>query len=251
MQAAKPLGNRLDAIFSLVEAIQQHKTYDAIWDCGCDHGYLGQKILANELCETLYFVDQVAHIIDQLNSKLANYPSNRYQAITNDAGKLQFPSNQRHLVILAGIGGERICEILRDIEQNNSHRKIDYLLCPSTTPYELREYLSTTFFGLQHESIVSEKGRDYEIIFTQAKQKKQGSRKISLTGSMWDANNTFHHRYHQRLIAHYERQRLGNRIKRAETILQHYKNCLNSNNSQLKTDKTNLSLQPTNQTNII
>jgi tRNA (adenine22-N1)-methyltransferase len=241
MQAVKSLGNRLDAIFSLVEAIQQHKTYDAIWDCGCDHGYLGQKILANELCETLYFVDQVTHIIDQLNSKLASYPSNRYRAITADVGEIQFPTNQRHLVILAGIGGERICEIFCNIEQMNGHQKIDYLLCPSTTSYELREYLSTTAFDLHHESIVSEKGRDYEIIFIRTKQQKQDIRKVSLTGAMWDANNAFHRRHHQRLMTHYQRQCLGNRNKRAETILQHYKNCLNNNN-QLNADRSNLSL---------
>ncbi len=226
MQAVKSLGKRLDAIFELVNAVQQCKTYDAIWDCGCDHGYLGQKILANDLCTTLYFVDQVTHIIDQLNRKLAGYyRSNRYRTVATDAGKIQFPSGQRHLVILAGIGGERIAEILHDISRKRDNQQIDYLLCPSTTAYELREYLSTTAFSLHHECIVSEKGRDYEIIFTQAKQKKQGGRKVSLTGSMWDANNAFHIRYHQRLIAHHQKQRLGNNNKRARTILQHYENC--------------------------
>ena len=228
MQAIKTLGRRLDAIFDLVESRQQHKTYDAIWDCGCDHGYLGQKILAAELCETLYFIDQVPHIIKQLASRLRGYPGDHYRTIATDAGLIEFPPNKRHLVILAGIGGERIIEILRNIARNTVNEQIDYLLCPSTGHYELREYLSTTAFCLHHESIVSEKGRDYEIILINAIPTTDSKNRVSLTGKMWDKGNANHHRHHRRLMTHYQKQSLGNKAQRAEMILQHYENCLDN-----------------------
>ncbi len=224
MNRNKTIGKRLEALFDLVTLTHKRQQYDAIWDCCCDHGYLGLKILSHEPCPTLYFVDQVPHIMQQLTAHLSTYPNDRYQTITADAGTLSLPSNQHHLIILAGVGGERIIEIICNLNAHNKGQQIDYLLCPTTAQFDLREYLITTDFKLTYETIVSEKGRDYEILLISHSITTQNCADITLTGQMWEANNPSHQRYRQKLIKHYQKQMQGERSKaqRAEKILDHY-----------------------------
>lgn len=224
MNRNKTVGKRLEAIFDLTLFAHKTQPYDAIWDCCCDHGYLGLKLLNQPRCPTLYFVDQVPHIMQQLATQLSAYPSDRYQTITADAGRLTLPINQRHLMILAGVGGERIIEIINNLNTHNSSQQIDYLLCPTTAQFDLREYLTTTDYRLSYEAIVSEKGRDYEILLISRSLTAQNSSEITLIGEMWDATQVNHQRYRQKLINHYQKQLQGekNRAQRAKNILGHY-----------------------------
>jgi tRNA (adenine22-N1)-methyltransferase len=224
MNGNKTIGKRLEALFDLITLAHKKQPYDAIWDCCCDHGYLGLKILNQKLCSTLYFVDQVPHIMQQLTADLSHYPSDRYQTITADAGTLSLPINQRHLIILAGVGGERIIEIINNLNTHNEIQQIDYLLCPTTAQFDLREYLVTTDFKLVYEAIVSEKGHDYEILLIRHSLTAQNSDNITLIGQMWEANNPYHLRYRQKLIKHYQKQMQGerNKAQRAKKILDHY-----------------------------
>jgi tRNA (adenine22-N1)-methyltransferase len=213
--------------------------YHTIWDCCCDHGYLGIQILKHQLCEQLVFVDQVPHIIEQLQGQLEREPEvyspERYQAVSGDAGALVFDPAVTHLVILAGIGGEHIVDIMRDIADNTNNNakaaRIDYLLCPTTTQFDLRQYLHAECYGLLQESIVSEKGRDYEVIHVRQPLSglDTGSEKpeqVSLTGRMWQPDHEHHQRYHKKLLQHYQRQMRGPKRERAESIVNHYQQCL-------------------------
>lgn len=211
------LGFRLQAIYDLIVSLDY---YDNIWDCCCDHGYLGVQLLNNKLCDTLYFVDQIPHLIEHLDSKLKRFPPGTYKAITADAGELEFVKTKSHLVILAGVGGEHIVDILKSINTNNPGQQIDYLFCPSTTQYDLREFLSTQNFTLQYESIVTERNRSYEIILV----KGFPENRVSTTGKMWDINNPDHQKYLSKLIHHYENRMRNDKSGRSERILEEYRN---------------------------
>jgi len=233
--ATNSLGSRLDAIFELVEAAQKNplQRCDNVWDCCCDHGYLGVKLLATKFCPMVYFVDQKPHIIDELQGKLNQLHEDdiagRYQTLAADAGALQFSVGQRHLVILAGVGGEHLIDILSAIHQQPACGEIDYILCPTTAQFDLREYLVAENFELLHEQLVSEKGRDYEVIFTS--RMIQSGQGLSLTGNMWDLQNPNHQRYHHKLVQHYERQALGRdevSSSKAKDILGHYRDSFSS-----------------------
>lgn len=228
------LGPRLTRLYQWIGEAQAQGTYHTIWDCCCDHGYLGIQILKNQLCEQLMFVDQVPHIIEQLQRQLQQqpefYPPERYQAISGDAGALAFDPAVKHLVILAGVGGEHIVDIMRAIEVNAGNQdqmvEIDYLLCPTTTQFDLRQYLNAAHYGLLRESIVSEKGRDYEVIHVRQPGEGDGLEQVSLTGRMWQPQHEFHQRYHNKLMQHYQRQMRGPKRERAEYIVNHYEQCL-------------------------
>ena len=188
-------GPRLNAIFELVAQLQQQTPYACIWDCCCDHGYLGIKILHEDLCGRLVFVDQVPHIMEQLAARLASLNADKYQLITADASDLCFDSQQRHLLIFAGVGGERTVDIISAIEARHPDARLDYIFCPSTSQHALRDYLAEGDFGLAFESLVLEKGRYYEMLYVQGKATASELPRVSKTCHLWDKDDPDHQRY--------------------------------------------------------
>jgi tRNA (adenine22-N1)-methyltransferase len=195
MNPSPRIGPRLNTIFELVKKLQQKQPYPLIWDCCCDHGYLGIKILREQLCEKLIFVDQLPHIIQQLTKRLEPYSTGKHELIVADAGDLKFNSNMRHLVILAGVGGETSVEIIRKIEAHHPDAEIDYVFCPSASHNELREYLVAEDYGLVFEDLVYEKKRYYEILFVQKNTRSAQLPRLTLSCELWDDNNADHQRY--------------------------------------------------------
>lgn len=195
MNPSASIGPRLNAILELVTEVQQKDPYPCIWDCCCDHGYLGIKILSHNLCEKLVFVDQLPHIIEQLTDKIAPFSTGKHELIATDAGELVFDAQNRHLVILAGVGGECLIDIISEIESNHPDAQIDYIFCPSSRQNLLREYLSSQSMGLLVERIVCEKKRCYEIIYVQGKAEPGLLPSVSLTCELWDMDNIDHQQY--------------------------------------------------------
>lgn len=216
MNPSSSLGPRLNAIYDLVKQIQLTEPYPCIWDCCCDHGYLGIKIMHDKLCKKLVFVDQVAHIIDQLRSRLAPFSKSKHsicnhELITSDAGDICFDPQQRHLVILAGVGGERTVEIIRKIERNHKGICIDYIFCPSTSQNALREYLDAEDFGMAHESLVYEKKRFYEVLYVQRKTYTIDLPSVSLSCDIWNSDNPDQQRYLQKIKRHQYKKQSGSK----------------------------------------
>lgn len=216
------LGPRLRALFQLIAQTQRLQPYDCIWDCCCDHGYLGIKIVARQLCSQVIFVDQVAHLIDEVGQRLNHYPPERYITLTADASDLTLSSHQRHLVVIAGVGGEHTVDIVRKIQGNHSHNNIDFLFCPTTTQFDLRQYLHHQPFELLHESMVTERGRGYEVLLVRKIAGGSEINPVSLTGNFWDLSIEVHRQYLTKLITHYQRRTRGNQSLEAQRVLAIY-----------------------------
>jgi tRNA (adenine22-N1)-methyltransferase len=219
------LSSRLQALYQWVAAAQagavRHR-YDEVWDCCCDHGYLGTHILANKLCSQVHFVDQVAHLIEGLRPRLKEYPADRYQTLIADASELRFVAERRHLIIIAGVGGEHSVDIVRAIVANHPQQTLDFMFCPTTTQFDLREYLAESAFELLHESLVSDKNREYEVICARSNVQDTPKPTVSHTGRHWDLSIAAHRRYLTKLITHYQRCTLGTQAAEAQRILDAY-----------------------------
>lgn len=222
------LGARLRALFELIEQHQAgERPYHSLWDCCCDHGYLGIKLLRKGLCEHLHFNDQVPHLIDDLLERLSHYPINSlqpsYSAAAKDAGQLALQRDRSHLVILAGIGGEHMINILEPLLENHADQQIDFLFCPATTQFDLREFLAQRRFELLDEFLVTERNRDYEIIHARYNgAASTETKKVTRTGIFWDFDNAIHVRYLRKLIRHYQRCTQGDEKIEAQRILNFY-----------------------------
>lgn len=224
MPAPPTLGPRLSSILTLIEEAQSD--YDVLWDCCCDHGYLGINILSRKLAEHVVFVDQIASIMALLKPRLKDHPTGQYQLITGDVGQLKFDKSRRHLLIIAGVGGENIVKMLEDIEHQQPDTPLDFLFCPATTQYHLRQYLASRNYSLEHEALVTEKDRDYEIIYVRHADNALKHTPISLTGRMWQGEKTEHLRYLNKLVTHYRNQSRTDPTGQKHRVMQHYETCL-------------------------
>ncbi|MEJ6520440.1 tRNA (adenine(22)-N(1))-methyltransferase TrmK [Shewanella bicestrii] len=238
--------------------------YDHIWDCCCDHGLLGMLLLQRNAAPKVHFVDCVAPLMQQLSLELARFfpqqpISNVQNAIEQTATEqtantqsewqvhcldvaalplAQYGKQAKHLVIIAGVGGELLVELVRSIvaiqqRQCDAHSgndssnhdlsqgacQLEFILCPVHHHYHVRSALAELGLSLKDEYLLEENQRFYEILhLTQANASSKTNTcskiteavPLSATGSiMWqglDADKTRQaKRYLDQTIGHYQR----------------------------------------------
>jgi len=200
------LSKRLQQIDHMVS-----KKYDHIWDCCCDHGFLGMSLLARNAASTVHFVDVVEPLMQDLESYLLkNYiEPNKHPTLKSNwqvhclgAEKINIQSNTSNLVIIAGVGGDLLIEIVEAILTTHSNKNIELLLCPVHHNYKVRQSLISLGLGLINEHLVIENKRFYEVIHTSTDSKLP----ISPVGSiMWDFSRQDDLDYLSQTLAHYQR----------------------------------------------
>lgn len=99
-----------------------------VWDLCCDHGYLGEAALESGLYPRVHFVDRVPAIIDRLRARLGSPERAVFHAV--DAG--DSPGPVEGTVVLAGVGADRIRQILGDLVRRDVLRARRVLICPQT-----------------------------------------------------------------------------------------------------------------------
>ncbi|OCH15318.1 SAM-dependent methyltransferase [Aliivibrio sp. 1S165] len=194
------LSSRLDTIKNKVT-----KHYDHIWDCCCDHGQLGTALLASQPKSVIHFVDVVDELMVELESQLQKHASNvssQWQVHCMDVAQLPIVPNKKNLIIIAGVGGDLLIELMRSIQSRNSDIELEFILCPVLHNYMVRCELIEMGFGLISETLVKENKRFYEVIHVS----NQATISLTNIGSeMWDLLDVNHQEYLQKAISHYQR----------------------------------------------
>ena len=201
------LGKRLTALRDAVT-----EDYNDIWDVCCDHGFLGESLLALKRAKRIYLVDQLPVITHQLEARFSQYPKDQYVVFTCAAEELVFNKKQKTLAIISGVGGETVVDILSALALSNDLENIDFLLSPANQAYELRAYLRQQHYGLIKESVVFERRRGYELLLVRADHLLPP---ISEVGSVWDLKHHHHRKHLEGLLAHY-RKRMKNTAQRSQ-----------------------------------
>ncbi len=218
------LGLRLQAIEQMVI-----RHYDHIWDCCCDHGLLGMRLLERNTADTVHFVDVVESLVDQVSHNLSInpelYPAERWQALCEDVAQLPLSEvsaakDSSHLVIIAGVGGDLLFDLVEAIHTANPESYIEFLLCPVRQHYHVRESLLTLGMKLLNESLVFENSLFYEILHVASEAEEE----LTPVGSkMWDFSDNDHRSYLQQTISHYQR-RMKSGCRKTAHILEQYQN---------------------------
>ncbi len=194
------LSSRLDTIKNKVT-----KHYDHIWDCCCDHGQLGTALLASQPKSVIHFVDVVDGLMIELESQLQKHASNvssQWQVHCMDVANLPIVSDKKNLIIIAGVGGDLLIELVRSIQLCNQNSELEFILCPVLHHYKVRTELIDMGFGLVSETLIKENKRFYEIIHVS----NQAAIPLTNIGSeMWDLSDVNHQEYLQKAISHYQR----------------------------------------------
>ncbi|MGO1297336.1 MAG: tRNA (adenine(22)-N(1))-methyltransferase [Vibrio sp.] len=212
------LSQRLQRIAQWAETQTQQHAYDHIWDGCCDHGYLGADLLQRINSATIHFVDVVPHLIEQLTQRLKAHQTEatrHWQSHCVDMANLPLAHYAgRHLVIIAGVGGDLISQFIAQITRKHPNLDIDFIVCPVRHQYTLRQCLITHHFRLRREVLVEENRRHYEIISI-TKSDDHAVTAIHPVGcQIWHAASEEQHdiikRYQRNTLAHYQRLQHSN-----------------------------------------
>lgn len=190
--------------------------YTHIWDCCCDHGFLGASLLSRQAAQNIHFVDIVPELITSIESKLQQFYQNsrsNWQTHCLDVAKLMLKQYQgKHLVIIAGIGGDLMIKFINDIIQQHQNLNIDFLLCPVNHQFALRKKLIELKFSLKNEVLVEDNSRIYEVMLVSTISDTY--KPINPVGhKIWQSNTVQQTRvveqYLERTLNHYKRVQQG------------------------------------------
>ena len=197
--------HRLQRIASLITSEYEH-----IWDTCCDHGQLGAALLDQQAAPWIHFVDVVPSVMVELESRLQrlypqvqfdqslfeqNFPigfGSAWQIHCRDVASLALREySGTHLVVVAGVGGERMSTFVREIVAANPTTQIDFLLCPVQRQFALRQQLIKLNLKLKAELLIAEKQRCYEVMLVSFTQSELGSSPAvsSVGDSIWRAES--------------------------------------------------------------
>lgn len=132
-------------------------------DVGTDHGFIPLDLLAENEIKYAVLTD-----INDGPLKLAESHAKewgfdpKYYCLRKGDGLVPLKNGEVDTVIIAGMGGELIENIL-DADKEKSHSFKRFVFQPRTHAGELRYYLSTNGFEMVDYKLVKEKGRICEV----------------------------------------------------------------------------------------
>ncbi|MGF1748356.1 tRNA (adenine(22)-N(1))-methyltransferase [Vibrio cionasavignyae] len=218
------LSKRLSQIDRMIAS-----NYTHIWDCCCDHGFLGAALLDRNAAKHIHFVDIVPKLMTALEDKLEQFyatcPS-EYYVHCIDVAKLPLSDYKgKHLVVIAGVGGDLMMDFVSRLCQRYPQLDIDFLLCPVHHQYALRQTLIESGLRLLSEALVEDNRRFYEVILVTTNA-DQGNILSPVGKELWQTRSPEHtamaENYLDKTLRHYKRIQSGGKSD-VSTILEAYK----------------------------
>lgn len=180
-------------------------TGDVLWDVGCDHGLLGRWALFEERFRSVHFVDPAPLVIEKLRQSIdSDIPKGSFFIHQEKANQVEAIGGNE-AVVMAGFGAKAMIEGLKALETTADLRVI---LSPHRDTLDLREYLRSQNWGLEHEEIFLEDEQFYPVL----KVSKRATREVSLYGEeQWrtEAGQGYRARLLEKLSLHQNPQDQG------------------------------------------
>lgn len=190
--SSRVVGDKLSLRLQTLHNLYTNETN--IWDIGCDHGFLGLSF-ADASVESIHLVDASVSVIDKLLIKnIDSYITKPKVLITHSSGQNLKITSSKNLILIAGMGGEEIGEIIKHLlPQLDSSSLI--AISPHRKILELRGKLRELPVTLTSEVAIEENGQFYQIL---ALRPGTGAQKISLYGEeLWSSEIGKQYREHQ------------------------------------------------------
>lgn len=182
-QSFMKLSERLKFI---IEMIGPCVDYQRILDTCCDHGQLGIYLAKNFPGIQIHLIDINKGIIERLGQKFS-LPNVKIECL--DAKDVVL-SDEKNLVIIAGVGGELASTIIKTIIGNHQFKKqIDFLVVANTKNHLVRATFRNLGYKSFQEYLIFENKIAYECIFSKY---NQGSDFDNIGKKMFDKKNEQH-----------------------------------------------------------
>lgn len=134
-------------------------------DIGTDHGYVATELIKMKRAKKVIASDVRK---GPLNAARENIKYNQMEDVIETrlgSGLSVLKPNEADTAIIAGMGGELICQILKD--DIEIARNLTLLLQPMNSQYELRKFLIENGFTIKKEDIECEGERVYNILIVE------------------------------------------------------------------------------------
>lgn len=149
--------NRLECIKNMVSKC------NVAADIGTDHGYVAEMLLKDNICHKIIATDLNEGPLNRAIEHLTSLDLNSKCDFRLGSGLTILSENEADVIIIAGMGGELIAEII-ETSKNIAHKARELILQPMTTGDKLRQYLYENGFKIIDENIVKEFHHYYFII---------------------------------------------------------------------------------------
>ena len=144
----------MDRIEKLCKYLTPCKTFA---DVGCDHGYCTHYMLKNDMCESAVISDVSQKCLSKAERLLNNYIADGRCKPVCCFGLDGIAGVE--LVLIAGMGGEEITEILK-----RAYVPENFVLQPMKNVVELREYLLANGAEITRDDVFESGGKYYFVI---------------------------------------------------------------------------------------
>ncbi len=177
---------RLDQRLSLIANLSSGRR---VADVGCDHGKLGYYLIGTDRADLVIATDISAPSLKKAK-ELAMENGVEDTLITRLGDGLK-PISTREVdtVIIAGMGGDVIADILRVAREDNKQFS-HFLLSPNTHPEKVRREIEKSGHTIIYDDIIECAGKSYTVIKTEEGKSALDDMQI-IHGAFYKTNKNF------------------------------------------------------------
>jgi len=153
----------MDLTPRLLRIAEEIRPAEKVGDIGTDHGYLPIYLIKNRIAKTVIATDINQEPLNAAWKNIKTYGLEEKIETKLGAGTIPLEEEDLDVLIIAGMGGKLISEILR----NSNSLKINVnriILQPMQQQAELRSYLLNEGYTIEKDLLVEEGRRIYEIL---------------------------------------------------------------------------------------
>lgn len=134
----------------------------AVADIGCDHAHVAMYLYENSLCEKVIACDVNSGPIEAARRNVKEAGFEKEISVRCADGLMGLDDNEADTVIIAGMGGNLIINILSD-GRSKIGDKCELILQPQSDIDEVRRYLTKEGYYFIAEDMVFEDGKYYTM----------------------------------------------------------------------------------------
>lgn len=145
-----------------LECILKYVTERTVADIGTDHAYIPIKLIKDGTCDKVIASDIKSGPAEAAKRHIKKYGFSSLIDVRIGAGLDPIKINEAAQIIIAGMGGEMIINILTQNEEKARSAKL--ILQPMNAQYELRKFLHKNNYTINAEDIAVEEKKVYNIL---------------------------------------------------------------------------------------